>query len=74
MSSGAGVLRGKVSDLTSTNSSAVSDNKVVEFLNDFLATDTYTQNTSAPIVAQLQQIASHLEQQKQSRHQQSVDK
>jgi 7-keto-8-aminopelargonate synthetase-like enzyme len=64
------VLRGKVSDLTTTTSSAASDNKVIEFLNDFLATETYTSNTPAPIVAQLQQIASHLQSEQQQQQQQ----
>jgi hypothetical protein len=61
------VLRGKVSDLSINTSSAVSDNKVIEFLNEFLATETYTSNTSAPIVAQLQQIATHLRTEQQQK-------
>lgn len=61
VSHGAGILRGKVSELKIVEEHAVaSETQVAEFLSDFLKTDAYTDNTPQPIVHQLQQIRNHL--------------
>jgi len=61
VNNGAGILRGKVSDLHVVEEHAVaSETQVAEFLSDFLKTNAYTDNTPQPIVHQLQQIRNHL--------------
>jgi hypothetical protein len=61
VSNSAGVLRGKVSELTICDEHVLhSERHVAEFLSEFLASDVYTDNTAQPIVHQLQQIRDHI--------------
>jgi hypothetical protein len=61
VSNSAGVLRGKVSELTICDEHVLhSERHVAEFLSEFLASDAYTDNTAQPIVHQLQQIRDHI--------------